>query len=75
MKLLSYSHQRLIMLNFLDNSGYLSIDYVVDSKESGQSSLPTTGEKETNFMNFIGLTVLATSFTFAARQRRGERVD
>lgn len=75
MKLLSYSHQRLIMLNFLDNSGYLSIDYVVDSKEFGQSSLPTTGEKETNFMNFIGLTVLATSFAFAARQRREERVD
>ena len=66
MKLLSYSHQRLIMLNFLENSGYLSIDYVVDSKEFGQSSLPATGEKETNFMNFIGLTVLATSFAFAA---------
>ncbi|MDG4514985.1 G5 domain-containing protein [Streptococcus suis] len=52
-----------------------SIDNVVDSKESGQSSLPTTGEKETNFMSFIGLTVLATSFAFAARQRREERVD
>ena len=45
------------MLNFFDNSGYLSIDYVVDSKEFGQSSLPTTGEKETNFMNFIALLV------------------
>ncbi|HFH9939507.1 TPA: LPXTG cell wall anchor domain-containing protein [Streptococcus suis] len=36
-----------------------------DFIEFGQSSLPTTGEKETNFMNFIGLTVLATSFAFA----------
>ncbi|NQP33218.1 LPXTG cell wall anchor domain-containing protein [Streptococcus suis] len=56
------------MLNFFDNSGYLSIDNVVDSKESWQSSLPTTGEKETNFKSFIGLTVLATSFAFVARQ-------
>lgn len=68
MKLLSYSHQRLIMLNFFDNRGYLSIDNVVDSKESWQSSLPSTGEKETNFMSFIGLTALATSFVFVARQ-------
>ncbi|NQM13072.1 LPXTG cell wall anchor domain-containing protein [Streptococcus suis] len=56
------------MLNFFDNSGYLSIDNVVDSKESVQSSFPSTGEKETNFMSFIGLTVLATSFAFVARQ-------
>ncbi|MBY4973304.1 LPXTG cell wall anchor domain-containing protein [Streptococcus suis] len=48
---------------------------MVDSKESAQSSLPTTGEKETNFMSLIGLTVLATRFAFAARQRRKERVD
>ncbi|BCP58040.1 hypothetical protein SUT007_14980 [Streptococcus parasuis] len=68
MKLLSYSHQRLIMLNFFDNSRYLSIDNVVDSKETVQSSLPTTSEKETNFISFIGLTVLATSFAFVARQ-------
>ncbi|NQI73087.1 LPXTG cell wall anchor domain-containing protein [Streptococcus suis] len=33
-----------------------------------QSSFPSTGEKETNFMSFIGLTVLATSFAFVARQ-------
>ncbi|HFI0594662.1 TPA: LPXTG cell wall anchor domain-containing protein [Streptococcus suis] len=56
------------MLNFFDNSRYLSIDNVVDSKETVQSSLPTTGEKETNFISFIGLTVLATSFAFVARQ-------
>ena len=54
------------MLNFLDNSGYLYKDDGRETKEGGQSSLPTTGEKETNFMNFIGLTVLATSFAFAA---------
>ena len=52
------------MLNFLDNSGYLSIDYVVDSKESGQSSLPTTGEKEIN----------STTQTDNKRGREGERV-
>ncbi|HEM3560723.1 TPA: LPXTG cell wall anchor domain-containing protein [Streptococcus suis] len=56
------------MLNFFDNSRYLSIDNVVDSKETVQSSLPTTSEKETNFISFIGLTVLATSFAFVARQ-------
>ncbi|MDG4477738.1 LPXTG cell wall anchor domain-containing protein [Streptococcus parasuis] len=48
---------------------------MVDSKESVQCSYPTPGEKETNFMSLIGLTVLATSFAFAARQRGKERVD
>lgn len=48
---------------------------MVASKESVQNSLPTTGEKETNFMSLIGLTALATSFAFAARQRGKERVD
>ncbi len=34
-------------------------------KNLGKVAFLQTGEKETNFMNFIGLTVLATSFAFA----------
>lgn len=75
MKLLSYSYLRLIMLNFFDRNTYKSIDDVVASKESVQCSYPTPGEKETNFMSLIGLTVLATSFAYATRQRGKERVD